>query len=187
MLVRTLSILAIALAPAISFAADDENPYKNAKVGDYATYKITTKVFGQNVEGTMTQTVTAKNDKEATIKVSGKIAGQNIPEQEQKIDLTKPFDPAKAGGGQFGGGEGKLEKLKDGKEEVKVGGKTYKAEWTTYKLTAKIMGQEIEGEAKVWIAKEVPAGMVKMSTTMKLAGQDIVMQMELTETGSKKD
>ena len=49
----------------------------------------------------------AKTEKEATMKASGKIslAGMEvaIPEQESKVDLTKPFDPT-----QFGGGAGGL-------------------------------------------------------------------------------
>ena len=93
------AVLAVALAPVAARAADDDNPYKNAKVGDYATYKMTTKVAGFDVAGTMTQTVTAKNDKEATVKVTGPdVNGMDLPAQEQTIDLTKPFDPTKASG-----------------------------------------------------------------------------------------
>ena len=76
---RVLSfVLVLAAAPFVT-AADEENPYKKVKVGDYATYKMTTKVGGMTVEGTLTQTVSAKSDKEATLKVTGNINGVEIP------------------------------------------------------------------------------------------------------------
>jgi hypothetical protein len=92
---RVLSfVLVLAAAPFVA-AAVEENPYKKVKVGDYATYKLTTKMGGMTVEGTLTQTVSAKSDKEATLKVTGNVNGVEIPAQEQKIDLTKPWDPTK--------------------------------------------------------------------------------------------
>src|SRR5262245_7099681 len=36
------AMLAIAATPFMARAADEENPYKKAKVGDFATYKMTT-------------------------------------------------------------------------------------------------------------------------------------------------
>jgi hypothetical protein len=184
---------AVCLAPLAARAADDEHPYKNVKVGDFATYKMDTKVPALNltIGGSMTQTVTAKDDKEATVKGSGKVSfngkDMEIPGTEQKIDLTKPFDPTKIGGGPLGAGiEGKVEKLKDGKEKIKVAGKEYEATWTTYKMKAKAMGQDIEADLKVWMAKDIPMGMAKLEMTAKAAGQDMVMTLELTETGNKK-
>ncbi len=190
MLMRSLSILAIVLAPVVARAADEENPYKSAKVGDFAKYKMTTKVAGLSLDGTVVQTVTAKSDKEATIEVTGSIEfngnKMDIPKQEQKIDLTKPYDPTK-GGNLPGGADAKVEKGKEGKEKLKVGGKEYETTWTTYKMKAKQMGQEIDAEVKTWMAKDVPGGgMVKMTMTAKIAGQEMEMVMELIETGKKK-
>src|SRR6478672_10808346 len=86
------AVLAVAAAPFVARAADEENPYKKAKVGDFATYKMTTKAMGFNVEGTVTQTVVEKDEKEVTIELGGKFMGMDIPATKQKIDLTKPFD-----------------------------------------------------------------------------------------------
>src|SRR5215208_891633 len=118
MLRSFVAVLVLAVAPIAVRAADEENPYKNAKVGDYATYTITTKAAGQTIDGTLTQTVTAKTDKEVTVKgaMVFKLGGkeQKFPEQEEKIDLTKPYDPTKGGGANLpGGGEIKAEKDKD--------------------------------------------------------------------------
>src|SRR5262245_11706612 len=118
------SVLALAAAPLAARGADEENPYKKTKVGDYATYKTTVKVAGMTLEGTMTQTVTAKSDKEATVTVTTKVNGMDLPEQKQTIDLTKPYDPLKSAGGLPAGTEAKVEKLKDGTEKVKLGDKS---------------------------------------------------------------
>jgi hypothetical protein len=189
MRLRLICALAICLAPLSARAADEENPYKGAKVGDFSAYKMTTKVAGLNIDGSILQTVSEASDKEVTLKVTGSInfngQKQDIPAQTQKIDLTKPFDPTKAGN-LPGGADAKIEKQKDGKEKLKVAGKEYDATWTTYKAKMKLMGQEVDADMKVWMAKGVPAGMVKMTMTAKFAGQDMEIAMELTETGSKK-
>ena len=39
-----LTALALATVTLTVRAADDENPYKNAKIGDYATYSMVTKI-----------------------------------------------------------------------------------------------------------------------------------------------
>jgi len=186
------AVVAICCAPLAVRAADDENPYKNAKVGDFATYKMTMKVAGLNVGGTTTQSVTAKSEKEATVKTTGsfELMGnkQDIPEQTQMIDLTKPFDPTKvgAGGGLPAGTDVKVEKGKEGKEKVKVGGKEYDCTWTTYTVKGKAGGQEISADVKAWMSKDMPLGMVKMEMTADVAKMKMEMTMELTESGNKK-
>ena len=190
MFYRSLAaVLTLAAVSVSARAADDENPYKNAKVGDYTTYTMVTKVAGFNVNGTITQSVTAKSDKEATIKVTGTVTfngkDMEIPASEQTIDLTKPYDPTK-GANLPGGAEAKVEKGKEGKEKLKVGGKEYDTTWTTYKVKAKAMGQDVDADMKTWMAKDVPSGMVKMTMTADIAGQKMEMTMELKETGNKK-
>lgn len=162
-----------------------ENPYKRVKVGEYATYKITAKIAGMALEGTVTQKVTAKTDKEVTVKVTSMMNGMEAPAQEHKIDLTKPYDPVNAT--LPADAEAKIEKLKEGKEKVKAGGKEYETTWESYKIKAKAAGQDIESEAKAWQSKDLPLQLVKMEMTMEIAGMKIDIEMELTETGSKAD
>jgi len=185
MKVRLLAALLVAVAPLAARAADEENPYKKVKVGEFATYKMTTKAAGQTVEGTVTQTVTAKDDKEATLKVTGKVNGMDIPAQEQKIDLTKPYDPTKSAVPP--GTDAKVEKLKEGKEKIKAGGKEYDCKWETYKIKAKAGGQEIEADVKAWMSKDLPLLVVKMEMTGDVMGMKMEMEMELSESGSKAD
>jgi hypothetical protein len=182
---RLLAALSVLAVVPFAFAADEENPYKKAKVGDYATYKMVTKVAGMNLEGTMTQKCTAKSDKEATIKIELNINGMEIPAQEQKIDLTKPYDPTKATLPE--GTDAKIEKLKDGKEKIKVGGNEYETKWESYKVKAKANGMEVEAEVKVWMNNDIPLFVAKMEVTTEAAGMKIEVEMELTESGNKKE
>jgi hypothetical protein len=176
--------LALAAAP-VAFAADDENPYKKAKVGDFSTYKMTTKVPGGSVEGTMTQEVTAKDDKEATVRTSGKVSGADIPPNDVKIDLTKPYDPTKATGPLPPGANVQVEKLKDGKEKIKVAGKEYDSTWETYKMKITSGGMSFDAEMKVWQSKEVAIPILKMEMTGEVQGMKMEVAMELTETGNR--
>jgi hypothetical protein len=185
MSIRLLVLAMVAVAPLAARAAEEENPYKKAKVGDYATYKMTTKIGNMTLEGTATQSVTAKDDKEATVKMVLKVNGMEIPAQEQKIDLTKPYDPTKTG--LPPGADVKVEKLKDGKEKIKAGGKEYECKWESFKISGTAMGVEISGEVKVWQSKDMPLQVIKMESTAKVAGMDVDSTMELTEAGSKKD
>jgi hypothetical protein len=176
--------LALAVAP-FAVAADEENPYKKSKVGDFATYKMVTKVLGMNIEGTVTQTVIAKDDKEVTVKTTGSAGDMEFQPQEQKIDLTKPFDPTKAGK-LPPGTDVKVEKLKDGTDKLKIGDKEYSTKWETFKMKMKQMDVEFEAEMKVWQAKELNIPVVKMEMSADVAGNRMEVTMELTATGNKE-
>jgi hypothetical protein len=182
MSLRSLSVLLLALAPVAAHAADEVNPFKNAKVGDFAKYNTVLLTGGAEIKGTRVQTVTAASDKEISLKTVTETLGKEVPNKrpDQKIDLTKPFD---ATADDFTGGT-KWEKLKDGKEKVKVNGKEYECIWTTYKpvVPGKV---DLTGEMKVWQCKEVPF-VVKRTLTMKFNGNELSYTTELTEIGSKK-
>lgn len=185
MRVRLFAALLAAALPLAARAADEENPYKKVKVGDFATYKVTTKAMGMTVEGTATRTVSAKDDKEVTIKMVIKAMGLELPTPDEKIDLTKPYDPTKAAVPP--GAVVKMEKLKDGKEKIKAAGKEYDCQWETYKVTGKANGLDIKAEVKVWQSKEVPLQMVKLESNGDVGEAKIETVMELSEVGSKSD
>jgi hypothetical protein len=188
MSIRTIiAAMALCVIPLAAQTADNEefNPYKSAKVGDFATYKLNVKLGQLNIAASTTQSITAKTDKEATVKVVSSLNGMDLPTQTQTIDLTKPYDPTKMGNLPQGV-EGAVKKLKDGKEKVKVGAKEYDSTWTTYELEAKSGGMDIKGTIKMWMSKDVTLGVVKMEMTADVASQKIEMSMELTESGNKK-
>jgi len=173
--------LSLGLAPT-AFAADEENPFKKAKVGDWASYKMTTMAMGINIDAEMKTTVKSKDDKEVKITTTAIINKMEIPGQESTIDLTKPYDPTSTANLPKGS-DAKVEKAGEGEETIEVGGKKYACKWLKMKVNAKVMGQDFESEVKVWMSKEVPlSGMVKMEMKSQIAN----MTMELKETGSGK-
>ena len=170
------------LAPLVSQGQEKiDNPYQTAKVGDYAAYKVTTSIGGMNLEMEMKQTLTAKDDKEATVKTTTKFMGNEIPPQTSKIDLTKPFDFTSAA--MQAKGKGKFEKTGEGKEKIKIGDTTYDCTWFSGKVTGDAKGKKIESDVKVWMSKSVAlSGMVKM----ELKSNIVNMQMELSGSGNEK-
>jgi hypothetical protein len=127
-----------------------------------------------------------------TIKTTSKVAagGMDVPtpDQESTIDLTKPFDPIKSG--FLGQGAGvaaapMVEKLKEGKEKLKLAGKEYEPTWTTYKLQMNGGGQQIEAEMKVWSSPKFSLYMLKTEMSVDVGGMKMEMTMELTEVGAK--
>jgi hypothetical protein len=193
MSVRLLVVVfAVVCAPLAGRSADEDNPYKNAKVGDYASYKLSVKAGGMAFPGTITQTITAKSDKEVTVKTTGsmEIMGNKseIPAQEQKVDLTKPYDPTNVAalGALPPGTDLKIEKGKEGKEKITLGGKEYDSTWTNFTLKGKAAEQGFNADVKMWTSKDMPLGFIKMVMTSEVAKMKIEMTMELTESGNKK-
>ena len=192
--------LRLVRVPSPTLGADEENPYKKVKVGDYATYKIkmSIKINGEELFGSQTVTgtvsVTGKDDKEATFEISGdlfKVA------KKQKIDLTESVHSVNMFFDLITPDSDaplvKIEKLKSGEEKLKVGGKEYSCKWTSYKITFKDNDQEKERkeqkqeiEVKVWQAKEFALNMVKTETSVSDEKSKFLWIMELTESGSKK-
>jgi hypothetical protein len=185
MMFRAFAAFLLAAVPFAARASDEVNPYKNAKVGDFAKYAVKGKLGFLPLDGVVTQTVAAKSDAEATLKIVLTAGGVETPFPDQKIDLTKPLDPTK-GFALPKFGSVKLEKLKDGKEKVKVGTKEYEAEWSTYKLKVTHKGVESEGDLKMWVSQEVPTRMVKMNLAITVDKNDVKLAAELTEFGSAR-
>ncbi len=181
-----LVFLALALVPLAARGADADHPYKDAKVGDFTVYTVTTKVGGLAIPGTMTQTVTARTEKEVTIKavtVIEALGQKKEQEKEQKIDLTQPFDPSKAANVPAGV---KITKGKEGTEKLKLGGKEYECAWAAYTATGQAKGKDVGIEMKIWTAKGLAMGVVKTEVLTEVNGQKIELTMELKESGKKK-
>jgi hypothetical protein len=182
MLMRTFAVVALIIAPIAANAAEPENPYKKAKKGEWASYKMTIKAGGNNIDGTVKQTVTAVDEKSVTLEVATMLFGNEM-KRTQTIDLTKPFNPL-AGQGLPPGADAKMEKKESGKESLEIGGKKVESEWTSYKMSISAMGQNIEGNAKIWLAKDVPlGGLAKMEMKMNVAGMDTEVTMSMDKHG----
>ena len=177
------AVLAFCLLPA-SRADEGDNPYRNAKVGDFAEYKGTVLALGKTIQMTRKMVVIAKNDKEATIQET--VGGKDIPSQTQtvKIDLTKPFDQT-ASTSPPKNADVKTEiKVEKGQttEKIKAAGKEYDCTWIKAKTTFKLGDLTTDSDMKIWISKEVPlSGMVKM----EVKSQASTITMELSGFGHK--
>ena len=173
------SVLLVCLVPAIR-GADDQNPYRVAKVGDWVEYKMT----GQNMEGSTKMTVVSKDEKEVTYEVGASFSfmGNKMvaPVQTMKVDLTKAYDVISAA--NLKAKNVKIEKLDEGKDKLKVAGKAYDTNWTKYRATATVNEMTIVTDYKMWFSKEVPlSGLVRMDTT----ASEITTKLELNGSGSK--
>lgn len=174
-----LSALVVCFVPAIQ-AADDENPWKTAKVGDWVEYKSA----GTGFSGKTKMTVTAKDDKEVTYEVTATFTFNGIemtaPSQKKTIDLTKDYDAVSAANLQ--NNNTKIEKVGEGKEKLKIGDKEFDTKWVKLKSTTTVEGITVESEYKMWSCKDVPVGgLVRMDTSVS----SITSTLELTGSGRR--
>jgi hypothetical protein len=164
----SIAILACLVPFPVRGQEKNDNPLKNAKIGDFAVYKVTLKADDRIIEGTVKKQVTAKSDTEVTLTLTSTEMGKPRSPETQKFDLTKPYDPLTVMGRAH-----KFEKTGDGKEKLKVGNKSYDCSW--------VSGKQInDTNVKVWYAKSVLVlGIVKVD----FHG---IFLMELTESGNAK-
>ncbi len=154
----------VCLVPTVQ-AADEENPYKSAAVGDWADYKMT----GHGARGTTKMTVIAKDDKQVTIELktdltSGKKMKTTV--QTKTIDLTKKYNSLGDGVVNEEGVDVKLEKLGEGAEKINVGEREFDTKWTKTRTTQTFNNKTFVTNFKIWSSKDVPlGGMVRMDTT----------------------
>lgn len=158
--------------------AEDENPYKTAKVGDWVEWTTSMKGDAFSFDGGMKQTVINKTDSEVTVEVAMKTPAGEV-KQQMKINLNEKYDPRKP----VGDSEATVKELEKGEETVTVAGKTLKTTWTKYEVTTK-KGPLTSMTGKAWVSKDVPlGGMVKAEQDLKGFGKQI---MELKDFGSGK-
>jgi outer membrane cobalamin receptor len=161
-------------------AADNDNPWKNAKVGDWVEYKTT----GMGFESKTKMIITVKDDKEVTYEITATFTANGVemtaPVQKQTVDLTKDYSVIAAKNEKDKGL--KIEKVDEGKEKLKIGDKEYDTTWTKTKATATFNGVTTVSEYKTWMCKDVPLnGMVRMDTTIGT----FTSKLELTGSGRK--
>jgi hypothetical protein len=177
------AILVCLTMPAARAQDKGTNPYRQAKVGDYAVFKTTVKQMGASVEGSSKQTVVEKNDKELTLRVVTTQMGREIPLPDVKIDLTRTYDVYDLATLGRRNPQARFEKTGDGKEQLKVGAKTLDCTWVKGKLSYEVMGNKIESEVTIWLSASAPlSGLVKMHTRSNLNE----MTLELVEPGNAK-
>jgi hypothetical protein len=168
----------VCFAPAVQ-GAENENPYRNAKVGDWVEYRMT----GQNTEGSTNMTVVSKDPKQLTYEVAASFSfmGKKMvaPVQTMKIDLTKSYDAISAA--NLKAKNITIKKLDEGKEKLKAAGKTYDTKWTKLRATTTVNDMKIVMDYKMWFCKDVPlSGLVRMDTT----AHGVTTRVELIASGN---
>jgi tetratricopeptide (TPR) repeat protein len=175
--------------PAATPPAADEHPFKGAKVGDWAAYRLTQESQGRKMDQTITREVTARTETTAKIKTTTTVFGRDMASPEQEIDLAKPYDPTNPASLPRGAGL-KVETVDNGKESIKLGHKEYQASYTKVKVTAQGNGGSLEENTTYWMSQSAPLdGLVKMERValLKQAARtaEIKVTMELTGSGHK--
>src|SRR5436190_1336273 len=116
----SLAVVVFALLPlARAEEKPADNPFKDAKVGDWIEYKTVTTLNEAKLDGKVKMTVTARTEKEVTVKSVIFSQGLEMAGPETKVDLTKPYDPLSTSTLPKGT-DVKVEKVAEGKEKVKV-------------------------------------------------------------------
>lgn len=180
MLKQLFSLSALLCLIAAGTRAGEENPLKNAKVGDFVAYKMSTKMAGQAMDMENKRTVIKKTDTEVTMEMVTKVM-ENERKQTLTYNLNEKYDPRAMGGAK---GDVTIKDLEKGEETITVAGKALKTTWTKYEITGSAGGQALNMKGKAWICPDVPlGGLVKSETEMGAMGG---MTMELVDYGSGK-
>jgi hypothetical protein len=157
-------------------AAEMENPYAKASVGDWAQYKMTMNMGGMAMEMENKQTIVKKTAEEITVEIAAKAQGMEMPKQTKTFKINEKFNPFDQ---QIPGG--KVKQTATGEETLTVGGKEYKTTWTEVEITSQMGDHPVTIKAKVWSSGDVPVGgIVKMTSDMPGQGS---MEMELIGSG----
>lgn len=174
-------VLAVLMLPLLTRAED--NPLKNAKVGEWIEFVTITTSMGSKMEMKMKQTVVARDDVSVTLRTVISMLGREQPSQDVKITLDQPYQPYAQG---FS--DAVVTPLGEGNETISVGGKSYNCRWTKVKVVA-TKPAAVESTTKVWSSKDVPVtGLVKMESesVMSVGGNTMNTTMTMQLTGSGK-
>ncbi|MCX7804813.1 MAG: hypothetical protein N3A38_06435 [Planctomycetota bacterium] len=149
------------------------NPYSRAKVGDWVEHVTETESGGKKMYSKTRREVKAADEKSVTIATTVEAEGMKMPPSEQKIDLAAYYRP------EAGQGTVKPE-IKEGEEEIEVGGRKYRCRW----VEMKVAPAGIETISKTWMCPDVPLdGIVRQETTARHGNDVTKAVMTLTGCG----
>ena len=147
-----LTVVAIILSTVATAGAEDNPEYKSwsgFKAGAWVKFKMVSESSGAKTELEQTVKLVEMTNAKAVVETGMVMAGNKLPAQKREIPAKITLEAAKAP---------KAPKPAEGDEDIDVGGKKVKAHWI--ESTTDIGGNKTV--AKVWQAKGVPGGTVKM-------------------------
>jgi hypothetical protein len=150
-----LSVVAIILSTVAVADAQVDNPeykfWSGFKAGAWVKFKMVSEASGTKTELEQTVKLVELTGAKAVVETGMVMAGNKLPSQKREIPAKITVETAKAQ---------KAPKPAEGDEDIDVGGKKVKAHWI--ESTTETGGNKTV--AKVWQAKGVPGGMVKMES-----------------------
>jgi len=177
MLKQLSSMAAILCLIGAGTQAFEGNPLKNAKVGDFASFKMSTKAGGMSMDMETKRTIIGKTDAEVTMEIVTKVMGRET-KINHTVKLNEDFDPRQMA--FRGKGDVTFKELDKGEETITVAGKALKTTWTSFEATSK----QGTMKGKAWVCPDVPlGGLVKSEMDMGGLG---TMTSELVDYGSAK-
>jgi hypothetical protein len=170
------AVLAFCLVSGAS-RAEDENPYKNAKVGDWAKYKMAIKAGGTAMESEQKQTVTARTETEVTIEMVMVMGGKEN-KATFTVKLNEKFEPYK-----MKNVETEVKEGASGSEALTINGKSVDTKWKELEVINKLQGTEMKSKVKLWFSPDVKLGLAKMESDSGAMGKTT---LELVDFGGEK-
>ena len=172
-----LGVILVGLCLLAGLRAEEDNPFKKAKVGDWVSYTMKVEMPGTVIEAEMKQIVTAKTEKEVTFESITTREGQESKSPSITVKLDQKFDPLQLPEGA------KLKEIAKGDEKITAGGKTFDTQWQQVEVTTKNGDQDVTTKAKIWLSATVPLTTIVKITTD--GGDQGKLTMELKDFGSK--
>ena len=151
-----LAVAAIILSTVAMAGADEDNPeyqrWSGFKAGAWVKFKMVTEASGVKTDMEQTVKLVELTPAKAVVEIGMVTGGNKLPAQRREIPAKIKIEAVKAPK------DVKASKPAEGNEDIDVGGKKVKARWA--ESTTETGGSTTV--AKVWQAKAVPGGTVKM-------------------------
>lgn len=174
----------VGLAAVPVSAQEKANPYRAARVGEWAVYKtrFLSSIPSLSMSYEEKRTIAENDGKTAKIRCDVTYADGKKTSRTRTVDLTAAF-PLKGlldfEPDQFD--RIKLVLSKEGKEAIAVGDKELASSWSLYNVNP---GGLFSSKRQIWLAKEAPfGGLVKLQSTSR----DFTSTTTLVEFGSAKE
>lgn len=158
----------------LTVAMAEGNPWLDAKPGQWIEHKTVTDMGATKMEQTTKMTVKAKDATSITLANEMTMNGQKMPAQEITVPLQASGTAPTAPGTH-------VEKIGEGDETIKVGGKDYACHWVKNRITHEAQNVKMVNTSTIWMCKDVPVNNIvkmvidqesptKMTSTQELVG-----------------
>jgi hypothetical protein len=177
MLKGTVTAVAAVVACTSILAADlVDNPryqeWSKYKPGTLVTMDVTTVAGGQNMKSAMTTTLKEVTPEKVVIEMKTSMTVPGMAPMDNVMSMTEPAKIEKAKVKPTNPEQmPNCKVIRKGKEDVKIGDKTYKCDW--YEVEMDQQGMKIT--SKWWTCNDLPDKMVKNDTKMDMGNTSMIL------------